>query len=305
VRVLDQSVRLPFREAREALAIQGLSLSLSHCERLTQGYGEVFERKSLARLEALASSPLAPAAAEPRVMVVQADGVYVMELDKPVAGHCEGREVKQVLFYPNSSPSERDSYASTAAIDDFIPLVQGLMRQAGLSQSDVLIGVGDGAAWVADLFAYLGVEQRILDVYHATLYLEKVLLAMGWSEPERETERRLWLQGEVNARDWLRDFLPPPSIWLQWPAEAQAALRYLEQRLNHMDYRIYKDKGWPIGSGQIEGANKSVIGGRMKRGGMRWSREGIPRMAALRSAQLSKHPLADFHQTRLEAFRQY
>lgn len=304
-RVLDQCVRLPFREAHEALSIQGLPLSLSHCERLTQGYGEVFERKSIARLESLAESPLSSAATKPRTMVVQADGVYVMERDKPVAGQCEGREVKQVLFYPNSSPSERESYASTAAIDDFIPLAQGLMRQAGVRQTDLLIGVGDGAAWIEGLFDCLGVEQRILDVYHATLYLEKVLLAMGWAEAEREAERRLWLRGEVNARDWLRDFLPPPSIWLQWPMEAQAALRYLEQRLDHMNYRDYKAEGWPIGSGQIEGANKSVIGGRMKRGGMRWSCQGIPRMAALRSAQLSQRPLASFHETRLEAFRQY
>lgn len=44
-------------------------------------------------------------------MVVQADGVFVMERDKPVPGCCEGREVKQVLSYLNSSPGERDSYA--------------------------------------------------------------------------------------------------------------------------------------------------------------------------------------------------
>lgn len=304
MRVLDQCVRLPFREACEALSIQGLPLSLSHCERLTQSYGEVFERKSLEELEALACLPLVPASTKRRVMVVQTDGVYVMERDKPVPGQCEGREVKQVLCYPNNSPSERDSYASTATIDDFIPLAQGLMRQAGVSQGDVLIGVGDAAGWIDQLFECLGVEQRILDVYHATLYLEKVMLAMQWSEAEREAQRRLWLRGEVNARDWLRDFLPQPQVWLQWTAKAQSALRYLEQRLDHMDYHLYKEQGWPIGSGQIEGANKSVIGARMKRGGMRWSREGIPRMAALRSAQLSKRPLVGFHATRLEAFRQ-
>jgi len=57
MRVLDQCTRLPFREAREALEIQGLPLSLSHCERLTQSYGEVFEAKSVSTLEALASAP--------------------------------------------------------------------------------------------------------------------------------------------------------------------------------------------------------------------------------------------------------
>lgn len=235
-------------------------------------------------------------------MVLQADGVYVLERDKPEPGQCEGREFKQVLFYPNSSPSERDSYASTATVDKFMLLAQGLMRQAGVMVRDPsearvivdrLIGVGDGAAWIDQLFYCLGVEQRILDVYHATDYLDEIMLAMGWDEAEREAERRLWLRGKVNARDWFKTYLPPPHLRAQWSAEAQTALRYLETRLDQMDYRDYKAKGWPIGSGQIEGANKSVIVTRMKRGGMRWSRLGIPRMAALRSAQLSRRPLAD------------
>ena len=164
--------------------------------------------------------------------------------------------------------------------------------------------MGDGAPWIEGLFNTLGVKQRVLDVYHATLYLERVLLALNWADAEREAERRLWLRGEVNARAWFLVYLPPPQVCSQWPAEAKTALRYLQQRLDNMDYKDYKDKGWPIGSGQIEGANKSVIAARMKRGGMRWSPRGIPRMAALRSAQLSKRPLADFRETRLAAFHQ-
>ena len=160
-----------------------------------------------------------------------------METDKPVPGQCEGREVKQVLFYPGNSPSERDSYASAVSSDDFIPLAQGLMRQAGVRQQDVLVGLGDGAPWIAGLFDTLGVKQHILDVYHATLYLERVLLALNWPEVEREAERRLWLRGEVNARDWFLTYLPPPQVCSQWSAEAKSALRYLQQRLDTAAFR--------------------------------------------------------------------
>ncbi len=243
--MLDQNTRLPFREAREALEVQGLCLSLSHCERLTQGYSRVLEAECVTWLSRLAHQPLASTRGTQRLMVVQADGVFVMERDKPVFGQCEGREVKQVLFYPGNTPSERDSYASAAPVDHFIPLAQGLMRHTGVRQQDVLVGVGDGALWVQGLFDTLGVKQRILDVYHATFYLDKVLLAMAWPEAKRETERRLWLRGEVDARNWFSAHLPPPQVCSQWSAEAKGALRYLQQRLATMDYKVYRTRGWP------------------------------------------------------------
>jgi hypothetical protein len=69
-----------------------------------------------------------------------------------------------------------------------------------------------------------------------------------------------------------------------------------------MNYFDFKERGYPIGSGQIEGANKSLIDARMKRGGMRWSHDRINRMALLPSQQCSATPFLDFHSTRLLAF---
>ena len=41
-----------------------------------------------------------------------------------------------------------------------------------------------------------------------------------------------------------------------WSEEARSAIQYLEQRADRMDYPAYKARGWPIGSGQVEGMNK-------------------------------------------------
>ena len=171
-----------------------------------------------------------------------------------------------------------------------------------MRQKDKLIGVADGAPWIDALFDELGVKVRILDVYHATLYLERVMLAMGWCRERREAERASWQRGDINARVWLKHYLPDPERWLAWNEEDQAALRYLESRLEQMDYFDFKEQGYPIGSGVIEGTNKSIIGARMKRGGMRWSYEGINRMATMRCEQASAKPLLDFHLTRKVAF---
>jgi hypothetical protein len=299
-RLLDLCIRLPYREAQAALEIQGLELEVSHCERLSQAYGACSETLAEQYFTALEQEALTQGAAE--VKVVQADGVYVLEKDKPVKGQCEGREVKQMLVYPLNRPQQRSSIAVAKGTAAFSPLAHGFMRHVNLKQGDFLIGIADGAAWIDSLFAELGVDLRILDVYHATSYLDQVMLTMGWDEDRRLAHRCSWQRGDINARVWLKHYLPQPEVWLTWNEAAQTALHYLETRLDMMDYFDFKAKGYPIGSGQIEGANKSVIGARMKRSGMRWSKQGINRMATMRSNQCSHKPFLDFHTTRLLTF---
>lgn len=301
-RVLDLSIRLPFRESQAALVIQGIELEVSHCERLTQEYGITFQEQVYQSFQELAEQPLARSQQQGGIKVVQADGVIVLEKDKPSKGLCEGREIKQMLIYPLEKPKERYSIA-TSDSEHFQTLAHGLLRHAQVQQDDVLIGVADGSAWIDNLFENLGVQVRILDVYHATSYLDNIMIALGWDDERRLAERCSWLRGDINAKVWLNHFVPQnPDVWMNWSPEAQTALSYLDKRLDQMNYADFKHLGYPIGSGQIEGANKSVIGARMKRGGMRWSHHGINRMAILRSQQWSAKPFLDFHSTRLLAF---
>jgi hypothetical protein len=50
-----------------------------------------------------------------------------------------------------------------------------------------------------------------------------------------------------------------------------------------MDYPTYRAQGWQIGSGPVESACKTVIGKRMKGGGMRWGLDGADAMSHLRA----------------------
>lgn len=298
--VLDLCTRLPYREAQASLLLQRLPLSVSGCERVHQAYATVTQLAIKRQLERQAERPLQTGGG--RSWVVQADGVFVMERDKPERGRCEGREVKGGVMFALDEPQHRQYVAHAGSAKSFSPLVHGLQRQVGMCQGDRLIGVADGAPWIDELFDNLGVEVRILDVYHATLYLERVMLAMGWSQERREAQRASWQRGDINARVWLRHYLPDPAIWLSWSEEDRAALHYLESRLEQMDYFDFREQGFPIGSGVIEGANKNIIGARMKRGGMRWSHGGINRMATMRCEQASAQPLLNFDATRVVAF---
>ena len=299
-RCLDLTTRLPYREACAALKIQGFELAVSHCERLSQRYGE----KLLDSLEDWCDEQaLIELEDEPsQTFVIEIDGVMVMEKDKPVKGQCEGREVKQVLIHPLGDSSKKHHLAQACSSREFEPYVTALVKQLGITKQTSFIGIADAAPWIDDLFAGLGVKQRILDVYHATEYLDKVMKALAYTAEERDAERASWCRGDINARVWFKHHLSQDVDTNSWSDEAKNALAYLQKRFDQMDYWSYKEQGLPIGSGAIEGANKSVIGARMKRSGMRWSHDGINRMAAMRSLQTTSQPWLDFHNIRLQAF---
>ena len=69
-----------------------------------------------------------------------------------------------------------------------------------------------------------------------------------------------------------------------------------------MAYKELKMRGLPVGSGQVEGMNKSVIGSRLKRSGMHWFRGGASRMLGLRSQVRSRVPMLMLMMVRFDAF---
>jgi hypothetical protein len=93
-----------------------------------------------------------------------------------------------------------------------------------------------------------------LDVYHATKYVDRVMIGLGWTEKERSNERELWHAGKVDGGEWLNTFTKHHAECSEWNDEMKRDVQYLEARVQYMNYPEYKAKGWPIGSGQIEAA---------------------------------------------------
>lgn len=67
----------------------------------------------------------------------------------------------------------------------------------------------------------------------------------------------------------------------------QERLRYLEKRRGMLDYAWYQARGYPIGSGRVESANKLVLERRLKGTGMHWARAHVNAMVALRTIACS------------------
>jgi hypothetical protein len=79
----------------------------------------------------------------------------------------------------------------------------------------------------------------------------------------------------------LRQALEPASV-ADAGAPVRACHRYLSNRLDHLDYQGALAKGWPIGSGEIESAHRSIVQPRLKRPGAWWTPDNAEAMLALR-----------------------
>ena len=118
--------------------------------------------------------------------------------------------------------------------------------------------LADGAVWIAELFADLGVHRHVLDVFHASQYLETLMVALAWSEEKRLEHRRAWLRGEVDGLAWL-NWHVTKECCINFDELVHKALGYLNRQafLGRLAYPTFKREGFEvIGSGQIEGANK-------------------------------------------------
>jgi hypothetical protein len=161
--------------------------------------------------------------------------------------------------------------------------------QVGMDQAQRWIALSDAGAGVEDLLRvnFGRVEAVILDFYHVSEHLGDLARVLypgdesarkGWLEPWC---RRLKHEGGQVVLEALRSV----------PADGRESVRkvhgeivgYFENHVHRMDYPTYQAKGWAIGSGPIESACKTVIGKRMKNGGMRWGEDGADEMCHLRA----------------------
>lgn len=181
---------------------------------------------------------------------------------------------------------ERHSYRFRMCDKETFEAVQWAEAcRRGVSQAQRVSSVNDGSPWLWDIVLTCYPEAtEILDWPHATQHLWKAGWAAygeGTNQAARWVEERegeLW-EGDVVAVQWTLGRLP------QEGEESAEKIRqvqgYVATHTHRMDYARFRAEGRPIGSGTIESGCRNVIGWRMKRGGARWSEEGVNRMTAL------------------------
>ena len=143
----------------------------------------------------------------------------------------------------------------------------------------------------------------ILDIIHAVEYLWKAANALlGETHPDR----LIWMNDALrclleNDLDHLLNHLEYQRDTVGLPAGKRKTLNtvanYLRRNRSYMDYQQYLAKGYPIGTGVIEGACRHLVKDRFEQAGMRWSRKGAEEMLKLRATYLNGD-WENFHQFR-------
>lgn len=295
---------LSYQQGAKLLARFGIVVSDSQLQVLDQGLNEQLCLQGCEHLTKLAEQPLITRLGQAKSWVIEIDGKFVPTRQ---AQGLDWREVKTAVLYPMRSPAERYYVSLLADVEAFSSCVHGLLRHAGVAQADQLIGISDGAVWIASLMADLGVQRHVLDVYHASTYLDTLMQALKWTQAERQTDRRALLRGEIDVQSWLDLYVPKQHDTVELDETARKALAYLTKQAlsGHTCYPRFKQEGTEvIASGQIEGANKAVIGHRLNLSGAHWSESGANFMAFARADYHAHRPIAHFDTVRLAAFPQ-
>jgi hypothetical protein len=226
-----------------------------------------------------------------------------VRMQGPGAIAAEGRMIAVAMVY-NPVPEDRRRWANpegrapafqaryVAGMAGQAALGGPLQREAGrvgIHHAQKWIALSDGGAGLEDLIrTYFGrVDAVILDFFHAAEHLGELARALY---PQDESGREDWLaewchrlkhEGGQAVLDRLRELLPGCAAAAR--ETLSNLIEYIGNQVHRMDYPTYLSHGWGIGSGPIESACKTVIGKRMKGGGMRWGEGGADGICHLRA----------------------
>lgn len=175
--------------------------------------------------------------------------------------------------------------------------VSRLAQRAALREGRCIlsrVALTDGAeALQEQMQAHLPSYTLVLDIIHVTDYLwDSATALVGEKSPERKLWLRRHLEGILMGQTSavlaaLEQEAQAPERTATQVAALRKTIGYYRRNLSYMQYDVYLARGWPIGTGVVEGACGHLVKDRMEQAGMRWTKEGAQAMLDLRAVRLT------------------
>jgi hypothetical protein len=240
---------------------------------------------------------------------ISSDGSYISlrgkvyaEVKTAVIGEVHENKRRQRLRPDQEVKMTNITYFSRMVTSKtFTELATGEVARRGFFQTKQVCAVSDGAEWIQRLIdAHRADAVRILDFYHAAGYVSNIaelIRDAGTMLPESwlaEQLHELKHQGTKKVLEEIHRLLKDhPHI-----DELKKSVNYLQKREEMMQYSLFQQQGWPIGSGSVESANTCVVQSRLKGPGMHWEPRNVNPMLALRTGECNDR----WTETRNQAF---
>jgi hypothetical protein len=196
---------------------------------------------------------------------------------------------------PRPKPQHKYTCASlTQSAEQTVAHLQRAVNQR-LPQGNELVCILDGerSLWTL-VYQYFPTAFFVLDIFHVLEHLAKAALCFhDEGSPEARafvTERlRMLLMGKAGrVIGGLKQMLTKHDLSGSKGYDLGRVIGYLERNRQHMRYEICLVKGYPIGSGVIEGACRNLINDRLELTGMSWTPTGAESVIRLRAVHINK-----------------
>ncbi len=295
------SAHLSFIEAERVLSeVTGVEVSARQIETVAESIGKLAEQRQQQGEQEAASQGLAqlcgPNRPQPRTFIVEMDGVQVGLQDG------SWQEAKCGVVYELSQRVEisqgrwellkRHRCVLRGDAGSFRKRLWALCLRAGIRETDRIVVIADGAAWIDQTSELLFPGAlRILDYYHAS---ERIWAVANAHWGEATSDGRRWARAKLSqlkageVGKVIGSMRKLKMKRREGEEVRAAAVSYLTARQRQMRYGEYREAGLPIGSGAVESSCKQIVTARCKQAGMRWSEAGADAILALRSFVLNE-----------------
>ena len=184
------------------------------------------------------------------------------------------------------TPHVRRAIASVETAERFTSRWRRWGVRLGIRDSRSIDVLADGAPWIWDAASmHFAGCSGCLDIYHALEHVADAAKGLfqesenadAWADSAKHA---LLMGGWPGMFDLLCETRREVSRG-RWKNHGRPLYNYLARRAEQLNYPERLAAGLPIGSGQVEGACKNLVGRRLKQTGARWRIRRLNRMASL------------------------
>lgn len=294
--ICELALRLPYRQVAEvASRITGEHISHLSAWRVLQQEGARVRAEDGALVTSVFElGELPPDAPSPELVVVEADGTFI----KAQREDGDRFEVKTGVFYTGKAPAggrkhrrwrlvDKGCYATTADADEFGKglAVKGFFK-VGLHHAGHVLCAHDGLDEFGQTFRdwFPGAIHQV-DHFHVA---ERIWWVAG-GDPKRHArfKKMVFKDPEGFTRKLRRgDFGVEPDKAAELAGYIEGVAPHLFG-CNRLPRDLRRGRMHIVGTGVVEKHQDLVVGRRMKRRGMRWTRRGADNLLALQARRFS------------------